>query len=709
MPDLANFESFELTEQSDSKSIEKPVEKPVEQPQKTISEKAKNLVNKIAFWKKSAPSPNPDVVFKEIAELPLEQPKQPVQAEPLPVKEVPVEAPVEVPAEIPVQVKAAEVQEVPQEIPNVPKVEPTVVANPERGDRLKTNDVLEQLKPEKSEDDEGNERTVFTFANKNGAPVKVVFYSPDELPYTADAITGREAFIYGEKPKNRSSEEWQAFVDKTKNSSKSKQAPVDSSPVVLNEAINSGASILFIEATPQHLLDLAFTLGREDKDLQDGRNQAVQQKLTPQVTAIIDRIIAGKIIDDTGELNVETNYNGEALAIQALMGDKKAQEILEEKWRVLDEMNKKQEQVDTTESRQLWETKRKEGLGSKELQLEDLVVVHLTNYCPSQDASGQYEMQNTFNASEWSVPRNTIHFALNHPVQANSGGSWDDMPYAIIAPLDKMVEANGKPYILNPVDTSFEVSPGDRLKLPEGTIIVQPGKIESGNLYEKRGDRVIFKTENYTPQDISAIAELDQSRRFMVNFNIQNNLRNLLEFYPGHPFTNEDIARLDALTSPQSDILKLLEQKPIREVVDQLLSQSGLSEKVAENTKLELVQKIQGPITARLKEDVIRQTIRELGYADKTGGSWDWGGPDNGGEQVVKIAAEMGVKTVAHGGDISSDIESGVLKMKKIIKQSENPREKMEKYNELRDQMKAEDLAMASQKNKRMMYLMGAF
>lgn len=105
MPDIGNSE---ILSSGLEKSIPKPIEKPPEQ--KKISEGAKSLADRIAGWFKKSPSNpdiNPDVILKDIANLPLEQTKSEVQVK-TPV-EIPVEPKVEPKIETKVEQKIEEV------------------------------------------------------------------------------------------------------------------------------------------------------------------------------------------------------------------------------------------------------------------------------------------------------------------------------------------------------------------------------------------------------------------------------------------------------------------------------------------------------------------------------------------------------------------------------------------------------------------------
>jgi hypothetical protein len=67
--------------------------------------------------------------------------------------------------------------------------------------------------------------------------------------------------------------------------------------------------------------------------------------------------------------------------------------------------------------------------------------------------------------------RNSIHGALSHHVADHTLGSWADKPVVIVAPLDRMVAANGPPSMLNTVDTFWATGPGTALRVPDATVV----------------------------------------------------------------------------------------------------------------------------------------------------------------------------------------------------------------------------------------------
>ena len=78
--------------------------------------------------------------------------------------------------------------------------------------------------------------------------------------------------------------------------------------------------------------------------------------------------------------------------------------------------------------------------------LEDIMLVHKTNFIPKNGEIGTRQSSNVMNETDVTIAgnqyeinirptRNTVHFSVNHEVVANNGGNWDSCKYAVIVPL----------------------------------------------------------------------------------------------------------------------------------------------------------------------------------------------------------------------------------------------------------------------------------
>jgi len=183
------------------------------------------------------------------------------------------------------------------------------------------------------------------------------------------------------------------------------------------------------------------------------------------------------------------------------------------------------------------------SLSSKVKSLDDLFFVHVTQFLPTETPNGkvivplfdailsakQLEKERTkITTSEYYnnflkdvenigkpliIPRNTIHGAANDTVKTTQPltGDWGTMPFVIIAPLKPLIQLNGNPGSINPGDIFFRTSPGEGLKLPDGTIVVRPAftseekqALENGNeafeFIDK--DNVIYNPEKIKRDEV---------------------------------------------------------------------------------------------------------------------------------------------------------------------------------------------------------------
>lgn len=127
----------------------------------------------------------------------------------------------------------------------------------------------------------------------------------------------------------------------------------------------------------------------------------------------------------------------------------------------------------------------------KVMDVSDLVAVHLTSYFPER------RVLKTLNSVfPEDTLRNTIHFAINHPVQnVNLYGNWDTSKYAVIAPLEQLCKEEGnRVRNFNVIDTYFV---GD-VTLPKGSTVIalayayedliEQGVVDRDTLLSKFGD-----------------------------------------------------------------------------------------------------------------------------------------------------------------------------------------------------------------------------
>ena len=129
-------------------------------------------------------------------------------------------------------------------------------------------------------------------------------------------------------------------------------------------------------------------------------------------------------------------------------------------------------------------------------------MVHTTDYLPLRHDDGTLYIPSTAMATNFEIPRTTVHTTFNHIVSANSGGDWGDKPYIILAPYDDVVSKNGDPAAIDATDTYWSVSPERGLVLPNTAYIIKPSNDTLFNISEHGAT---YKFDNYTEEEIETI------------------------------------------------------------------------------------------------------------------------------------------------------------------------------------------------------------
>ncbi len=110
-----------------------------------------------------------------------------------------------------------------------------------------------------------------------------------------------------------------------------------------------------------------------------------------------------------------------------------------------------------------------ESILEKENPFEYMAAVRVSNNLPVFE-NGKLLLKTAMDVTKGKVPRPTLHFTVNCRVGNNDGGNWDDVGYAYIMPMDKMVEANGKPYAFGKDDTFYATATG--VEMPSTSKII---------------------------------------------------------------------------------------------------------------------------------------------------------------------------------------------------------------------------------------------
>lgn len=207
-----------------------------------------------------------------------------------------------------------------------------------------------------------------------------------------------------------------------------------------------------------------------------------------------------------------TSNDAEALVAASLLGDERASELVEQRLKLYQEKY--------TQDAQKYKVERdKVNAGPIALKedyeaipvelrigLDDLAAVHCTKYFPTFDGKlGKYRIKTLFDATKGARPRTTLHFTMNHAVEAHLYGSWADMQVVVVAPIKDMIAENGKPECMIVDDTYWNLNPGEDIILPDGTTILIPRATDDDQDHIKNGVQIKY----YDAVDQAHIGELD--------------------------------------------------------------------------------------------------------------------------------------------------------------------------------------------------------
>lgn len=143
-------------------------------------------------------------------------------------------------------------------------------------------------------------------------------------------------------------------------------------------------------------------------------------------------------------------------------------------------------------------------------------ILHTTKYLPQRNKNGKMFIPTTAMATNFEIPRATVHTTLNHVVQSWEGTEdWNDMPYVIFMPYNDLVARNQKPLEVSAYDTYFAPNPDSGLTLPDNAYIVRPS---NDCLYSIGETEATYKTDNFTEEEIKFIIDnMDEQDRRLYN------------------------------------------------------------------------------------------------------------------------------------------------------------------------------------------------
>lgn len=142
----------------------------------------------------------------------------------------------------------------------------------------------------------------------------------------------------------------------------------------------------------------------------------------------------------------------------------------------------------------------------QEISFDQLVFVRADEYMPSIDKNGNLNVLNATDATGGEIDRMTNHFTLNHLVESNDGGNWDNRDFQFIIPGNEMIEANGDPENLYSVDSFWTKS----TVLPEGSVIIVNEEKKTEIPKELNDKYIVIKRDKETNNRELVSAVLDK-------------------------------------------------------------------------------------------------------------------------------------------------------------------------------------------------------
>lgn len=138
--------------------------------------------------------------------------------------------------------------------------------------------------------------------------------------------------------------------------------------------------------------------------------------------------------------------------------------------------------------------------------MDNWVLVHATKYMPLKNAKGQLYIPTTAMATNFEIPRGTVHFTLNHIVGNHGFNSWDNADVVILMPFNKTRDLNGSPAEVALCDTYFCPRADQGMILPDGAHVIRHvNDLPDGKLFEVRGNETVYKSFDFTDAEIKKL------------------------------------------------------------------------------------------------------------------------------------------------------------------------------------------------------------
>ena len=116
------------------------------------------------------------------------------------------------------------------------------------------------------------------------------------------------------------------------------------------------------------------------------------------------------------------------------------------------------------------------------LREKGMILCHMTEHLPTQDG----KILSAFDAVK--IPRNSVHFSVNHTVEAHFHGDWDNMSCCILMPMKATLKKKGNTFLGGVAQDFYSIG---SVKIPKGSFIVRYAKdVPRGKLRVINADKI---------------------------------------------------------------------------------------------------------------------------------------------------------------------------------------------------------------------------
>jgi len=463
---------------------------------------------------------------------------------------------------------------------------------------------------------EGDAFEVFALRSQYGAQISFLLYPPDISAPIVDNTDGRFGQVYYQtSPLQHVSRcEGLPGIVLPQNSS------INLAPLRGKEAL------IVLPATIDAIVQAAGFLGPVPSPLLMAVLEAKNgvRELTNRLVLLT---LAGSMIDSSGKVKNQLDFEGEKLLIQAMSGDHTARSELEVRSKALSKMRE--------------QTHSRERPAAPPISLEKLMAISIRRELPEYDSrTDSYLLCHPHDHSGGKSPRVSIHFTENCLVQANVPNNWAESSFVLMCPLNSMIQMNGMPENLDSVDTFFTTMPGVPLKLRAAdTTIVRPSCDLSENStvsLSNDGRTCFYATDRFTRTRVLHLCEQLRDNDLLAPI--------LLEAVdPGRRFRSKIENRINPMEALG------------------IVLRSGLPELVTLLGKLDFESaqtRMDRALVPLAKRAAVMSVMRTRGFNAEPGGQRSWGDTGKSTHEFQETARYYGTRSGPHEGSPADEVES---------------------------------------------------